>query len=202
MKPKLIGICGPSNSGKSTLCKELSKKYKAEWIEIDHYYKDIEEIPLLGKPFPKKWRNWELPNDFNLKKLYEDLKALKQGKSIKVPIYSFTKGYIKGWKKVKPGKVVLIEGFYLFKDKKIRDILDVKIYLDIPIKEILKRRVFPKYLQKYEWAKKDYTKEVYLPMYKKYGVSQKKYVDLVIRGTKPLKDIIEKVDEIINYSIN
>jgi len=196
-KIKLIGICGPSNSGKSTICKEFSKKYKSEWIEVDHYYKNIEEIPLLGKPFPEKWRNWELPNDFNLKKLYEDIKALKQGKSIKVPVYSFTKGYIKGWKKVKPSKVILIEGFYLFKDKKIRDILDVKLYLDIPIKEILKRRVFPKYLQKYEWAKKEYTKKVYLPMYKKYGISQKKYADLIIDGILPLKEIVRKIDKII-----
>lgn len=65
----LIGICGPSNSGKSSLCEVLVKKYDAEWIEVDHYLKDKKEIPFEGK-----YQNWELPQNYRHDKLLVDLK--------------------------------------------------------------------------------------------------------------------------------
>ena len=186
MKVILIGICGPSTSGKSTLCKSLSKKYKLSHIEVDSYTKNDKEIPSIGK-----WINWELPKNYRFKELLLDLKKLKRGKTIKTPIA----GKIKSWKKIKPTKIILIDGYYLFYYKKIREILDVKIYINLSTKEAIKRRMTAH--KKYWWGQEEYVKKVLIPMYKKYGVIQKKYADHIINGELPLKQLEKKIEKII-----
>lgn len=189
-----IGICGPSNSGKSSLCKELAKKYDAGWIEMDHYLKNINLIPTVGK-----YKNWELPENYRPKKVFKDLEKLNSGKSINHPIYSFKKGKIKGYRKVEPKKIIFVEGFYLFSDKKIRELLGIKIYLDIPIEEVLKRRVCTE--EEWSWSKRDYLEKIYVPMYETYGFLQKKFADFVIDATLPQKIIQKKVDKIIKPNL-
>ncbi|MBU0959599.1 MAG: hypothetical protein KKB31_06645, partial [Nanoarchaeota archaeon] len=92
---KIIGICGPSNSGKSTLCEELEKKYNIARIELDHYLKNIEEIPMLGD-----YHNWELPENHKFEDLIKNIKDLKEGKTIIHPIYDFKKGKVKGYREI------------------------------------------------------------------------------------------------------
>ena len=179
-----VGICGPSNSGKSTLCETLTREYNASWIELDHYLRDIEDIPFI-----RKYRNWELPQNYRFDAVIQDLKSLKSKKSIKHPIYNFKEGKIKGYKVIIPKEIVFIEGFYLFSDKNLRDFLDIKIYLDIPIKEVLKRREYTE--EEWDWSKRDYVEKVYVPMFRKYGEIQRKYADFII-------DAIEKQQEISN----
>lgn len=189
-----VGICGPSNSGKSSLCEALTKKYHAEWVEVDHYLKDKKEIPFTGK-----YRNWELPQNHKFDMLFKDLKKLSQGKIINHPIYSFKKGKIKGYRQIKPKKIIFVEGFYLFSDKNIRELLNIKIYLNIPIKEFLKRRICTE--EKYEWTQKEYLNKIVIPMYKKYGIAQKKYADFIIDATIPLQEIKNRVNDILKSNI-
>ncbi len=188
-----VGICGPSNSGKSTLCKELAKKYDSSWIELDHYLKDIKDIPLIGK-----YRNWELPQNHRFDLLLKNLRDLDSGKSINYPVYDFKEGKIKEYRKVSPKEIIFVEGFFLFSDKKVRDLLDIKIYLDIPTEEFLKRRVCTE--EEGDWTKRDYVKNVCIPMYKKYGITQKKYADSIIDATAPIQEVKKKVENILNKS--
>jgi len=190
---RFIGICGPSNSGKSTICESLLKKHDAGWIEVDHYLKTKEEIPFIGE-----YRNWELPQNHTFNILFEDLKKLSSGESINHPVYGFKKGKIKGYRQVEPKETIFVEGFYLFSDKNIRDMLDIKIYLDIPEEEIRKRRICTE--EDYEWTKKDYLDKVYFPMYKKHGIVQKKYADFVINATPSPEEIEKEIIKILKQS--
>ena len=83
----LIGIGGPSTSGKTTICKYLAKRYKTFYIEGDNYFKNKENIPTKGR-----WRNWELPKNIKFDLLFENLSDLKNGISTNLPIYCFETG--------------------------------------------------------------------------------------------------------------
>jgi len=190
-----IGICGPSNSGKSSVCASLTKKYNANWIEVDHYLKNIEDIPFIGK-----YRNWELPQNHKFDILFNDLKKLKKGKVIDHPIYGFKKGKVKAYKKIKPKEIIFVEGHYLFSDKNVRDLLDIKVYLDLPKKELIKRRKCTE--EEYEWTQKEYLNKVVIPMYKKYGIIQKQYADRIINATLPLPEIEDRINKMIKTKLN
>jgi len=186
----IVGICGPSKSGKSTLAKTLAKKYRTDWIEGDHYLKPRDEIPFKGK-----FRNWELPSDYRLEKLAEDLKKIKEGKKINSPLYGFRKGEIESYRRVIPNKILFVESYYLFTNKNVRDLIDLKIFLDIPKREFFKRANFTE--QKEEWTQKEYVLKVIIPEYKKYGESQKRYADFVFKGNLPLDELKKKVENTI-----
>lgn len=191
MKPKLIGICGPSTSGKTTLCKSPPKKYKAKFIEVDNYLKDKKYIPMKGR-----YRNWELPKNTKFNLLLKNLKSLKRGRTTKIPVYDFEKGKVEKFKGIKPTKIVFVEGYYLFHDKRIRDIFDIKIYLNVSLKEILKRKVSLGE-EEYEWTEKEYLEKIFKPAHKKYAIAQKKHADFVIDGTLPMKGIIKEINSIV-----
>lgn len=131
-----VGIVGPSGSGKTTLCKKLKLDNKNhEHIRLDNYFKHPRTFPLKHG-----FRNWEKPSNLKFDVLLKHLKALQNGKEV------YTKSFPKkaGAKPepiiLQPKPIILIEGFLLFKDKKVRDMLDVKIYLEIRPEVMLKRR--------------------------------------------------------------
>lgn len=190
----LVGICGPSNSGKSSICEFLSRKYNGECVEVDHYLKGVESIPFYGK-----YRNWELPNDHDFEALFNDLTRLCSGKTINHPIYGFKDGRIREYRKVKSKALIFIEGFYLFYNKRIRDLLDVKIYLDMPMKMLLQRRVCTE--EQWDWTKRAYVNDVVIPMYRKYGTMQKRHADFIVDATLPLAEVKAKVEKVLKKSI-
>ncbi len=182
----IVGICGPSTSGKTTLCKSLLKKYDSERIGVDNYY-----IAKKDMPEEKGFRNWELPSNIRFDLLIKNLEDLKKGKETKIPVYECGKGIVK-FRTIKPKEFIFVDGYYIFHDKKVRELLDVKIYLDLSEKEILKRK--SKLGEEgCEWVEKDYLEKIFLPANKKYAIPQKKYADFVIDGSLTKKEIEEKV---------
>lgn len=184
-----IGIVGPSGAGKSSLCKTLKKKSKLyEHIKLDDYFKS-------PKTFPKKFgfQNWELPTNLEFDKLFSHLKKLKSEKIVKTKDFPKRKGEKPKPITLYPKKYILIEGFMLFKNKKIRDFLDVKIYLDLPKNIIIKRRKI-RFGQDHL---NDYDIKVAIPEFLKFGIIQKKYANHVINANKPQLEVIKEVQKII-----
>lgn len=185
-----VGIVGPSGSGKTTLCKKLKSTLKeCEHIRLDNYFKS-------PKTFPKKggFRNWELPSNLKFDVLLRHLKLLKSGKEVHAKTFPKKAGAKSEPLTLKPKKVILVEGFMLFKDKKVRDMLDVKIYLDIHPELMLKRRAIrfgPAHINEYDI-------KIAIPEFLKYGTTQKKYADYVIDATKSQPQVIKKVKKIIS----
>ena len=187
----IVGICGPSTSGKTTLCKSLLKRYDSEHIEVDNYLKAKKDLP---EEFG--FKNWELPENIRFEALIKNLKDLKEGKETKIPVYECGKGIAK-FRIVKPNEFIFIDGYYILHNKEIRELLDVKIYLDLSEEEIMKRKV-KLGEEGCEWVGKDYLEKIFLPANKKYAVPQKKYADFVIDGTLSKEEIENKIKKILH----
>lgn len=129
-KPVVIGIAGGSGSGKSTVTKELIKlidKDSVTVIEQDSYYKDQSD-----KPFEERIKtNYDHPFAFDNDLLISQLKDLIDGKTIEKPIYDFeVHNRKKESENVSPSDVIILEGILILTEEKIRELLDIKVFVD------------------------------------------------------------------------
>jgi len=129
-KPYIIGISGGSASGKTSLSKEIFQKIGVDdclMITMDSYYRVIsqEERKDLSN------FNFDHPSAFDFDLLTEQLKKLLNGESIEMPIYSFiTSSRESNTIKVNPSYLIIFEGIFALYDKRIRDIMDMMIFVD------------------------------------------------------------------------
>src|SRR3989344_750292 len=171
IKPVIIGIGGRSCSGKSTVVKKIEEKYKGEFLCInqDNFFK-------------KSALNWENPNSLRFDKLINSIKDLRNGKKTYIPNHRCTEVFDM---EVKPHKIIIVEGFLLFINKKLNKLFDKKIWVDVSDINILYRR-----LKRSNNLKKiDYIMNVIIPESKKYEYKQKKEADIIIDGNKSEDDI-------------
>lgn len=194
---KIIGIAGGSGSGKSTFAVDFCKKYsdKCVVIHLDDYFKHTEEVNLLDG-----FRNWDHPDAVDFDKLYKDIVSLKNSESVKIltkselynPHYDHT---LKNKLEIvlEPKEILLAEGYLAFYDKRIRDLMDYKIYLDIPIQESTKRRSANKFA-----LDNEYFEKVLVPMYKEFVVPTKDFADYMLDVSKLNKEeVFDNLDDIL-----
>lgn len=130
MKPLIIGVAGGSGSGKTTVAQNILAQVGGNhvtYISHDFYYKDAGHLPL-----PERQKlNCDHPDAFDNDLLIEHINQLKHGKAVEVPIYDF-KTYLRAKDTVhmQPSRVVLIDGILIFADPKLRELMDVKIFVD------------------------------------------------------------------------
>ena len=140
MKTTIIGIAGGTGSGKSTFTNRL-KKYFGDKITViyhDNYYKQHDDIP-----FEQRQRiNYDHPDSLETDLLIEHLKALRAGKSIKCPVYDFA-NHNRSNKTVtiEPSRVIIVEGILILQDERLRNIFDIKIFVEADADERILRRV-------------------------------------------------------------
>ena len=127
---KIIGICGGSGSGKTTIVRKISELVSDfVFIPQDNYYKSAEFISNANiTAF-----NFDHPDAFDNDLIIEQLSALKRGEAVAMPTYDFvhhrrTQDTIA----VEPKKVVIFEGIMIFTNKAVRDLIDLKIFVDTP----------------------------------------------------------------------
>jgi uridine kinase len=191
----LIGIAGPSTSGKTTICKALEKHFPDAFVETqDIYWHD-------KKTFPKTlgFRNWERPENVDFEMLYQNLKDFKEDKSSILPM--FTKMGRAGLRTVPAFDLVVYEGFLLFQDERISDLFDLKFYIDISEEEIIKRRMTRNRSGKE--GRELYYREVLVEEYRPFKELQAERADYVIDGTisseENLAFVVEKITEHHNF---
>ncbi|MGE4583808.1 MAG: uridine kinase [Sphaerochaeta sp.] len=127
---KIIGITGGSGSGKSTIVRKISEVCTDfVFIPQDNYYRSATFISNDNiTAF-----NFDHPDAFDMELLHEHLKTLKEGKGIEMPLYDFVHHRRKEERVlVEPRPLVIIEGLMVLYDKNIRDLLDLKLYVDTP----------------------------------------------------------------------
>ena len=141
MKPLIIGIAGGSGSGKSTVARNLAKSLSAAtvaFIDMDAYYLNFAHLALEER----RRINWDHPNSFDWDLLIAQLTALGEGKSIEKPVYDFvTHTRAERTVRVPPADVVVIDGILLFVDARVRDLCDVKVFVDADADIRLIRRI-------------------------------------------------------------
>ena len=136
----MIGIAGGTGSGKSTFTNRL-KDYFGDDVTViyhDNYYRQRDDMTYEERTKV----NYDHPSALETELLIEHLKMLKEGQSIDCPIYDFTqhnrsnKSYT-----IHPSKIFLIEGILIFSDEQLRDLFDIKIFVEADADERILRRV-------------------------------------------------------------
>uniref|UniRef100_A0A7N6BRF3 Uridine-cytidine kinase n=1 Tax=Anabas testudineus TaxID=64144 RepID=A0A7N6BRF3_ANATE len=128
----VIGLCGGSASGKTTVANKIIEALDVPWVvllSMDSFYKVLnkEEQELAAK----NEYNFDHPDAFDFELLVTVLRKLKKGKSVKVPVYDFTShSRRKEWKTVYGANVVIFEGILAFANKELLKLLDMKVFVD------------------------------------------------------------------------
>lgn len=130
IKPLVIGVAGGSGSGKTTIIKSIIEELGPLDVVIlqhDSYYKNNNHIPLLER----ERINYDHPDSLETDLLIKNVKDLLEWKDTETPVYDFTthsrkeKGIIK-----KPAEVIIVDGILIFVEKRLRDLMDVRIFVN------------------------------------------------------------------------
>jgi len=135
----LIGIAGGTGSGKSTFTNRLRDEFKDDVTVIyhDNYYKKQDEPDYNIR----KLVNYDHPDAFETDLLIEHLQKLKNGESVECPVYDYTQhNRSDQFVTIKPSKVIIIEGILVLSDERLRNLFDVKIYVEADADERILRR--------------------------------------------------------------
>jgi uridine kinase len=176
MIPFLLGIAGPSCAGKTTVAKLLQEMFPdALIVSQDQYWKDTSKFPRVGEN-----KNWELPENLDFDTLARNLQELKSGKSTQAPLWKYKEEGNPHQQTLVPASFIIVEGFLLFHDERIRNLLDMKFYIDIPEDAIVARRVARN--RRDEGDRELYYREVVVQEYRKHGLPTRKFADVVVDG--------------------
>jgi uridine kinase len=141
MKPLIIGVAGGSGSGKSTVARNVAQALRGEtvaFIDMDAYYLNYAHLPLAER----RKINWDHPDAFDWELLVAQLRRLSAGEPIDKPVYDFV-SHTRSDRTVvvPPAQVVVIDGILLFSDARVRDLCDVKVFVDAEADIRLIRRI-------------------------------------------------------------
>ena len=182
MKSIIIGIAGGTASGKTTVTQKIAANFQkcdVTVIKHDDYYKDQSHLTMEERLKTNYDHPFSLDNDL----LYKHLKLLLSGKSIKKPIYDFTvHTRAKDTEYVESSKIIILEGILLFEDKKLRELMDIKIFVDTDddirfIRRLL--RDIKKRNRDIDQVVNQYLSTV-KPMHDQFVLPSKRYADLII----------------------
>ena len=180
----IVGIAGGTGSGKTTVVNKLIKEFRdGEVIVIpqDAYYKDNGHIP----PEERQHINFDHPDSLEFTLLIKHLKELREGHNIEMPVYSYLTCLRSAETiTVKPAKVILVEGILILTDPDLRNMLDIKVYVDADADDRLGRviqrdivergRSVLMVLQRYHDTVK--------PSHLQFIEPSKRYADIIIPG--------------------
>ena len=177
-----IGVAGGSGSGKTTVAHNLVKAFKSEdavLVEQDAYYKELNHLTIEEKAKV----NFDHPNSIEFELLRKHLLKLSSGEGIERPIYDFkTHSRKEETVSIHPSKIVIVEGILLFAVPEIRDLFDVKIFVDTDADEMLIRRIERDINERgrtFASVKHQYLNTV-KPMYLEFCEPSKRYADVII----------------------
>jgi len=177
-----IGIAGGTGSGKTTFSQELVSRLntnKIVYISHDSYYKDLSYLPLEER----KKMNFDHPDSLDTDLMIQHLILLKEGKSVDIPVYDFkTFTRTEQVEHITPQPVILVEGILIFAIKELRDLMDIKIFVDtdadIRFMRRLKRDIEERG-RTMESVYEQYLNEV-RPMHDAFVEPSKRYADIIV----------------------
>lgn len=178
----VIGIAGGTGSGKTTVVTKIINKLSCNNVVVlpqDSYYKDSSHIP----PEERSKINFDEPDAIEWDLLVAHLEQLKNGISVEVPTYSYiTCTRQEETIKVNPCDVVIVEGILVLNDEKLREMMDVKVFVDADADDRLIRVIHRDCIERGRTPKIviDRYEEVLKPMHNMYIEPTKKYADIII----------------------
>lgn len=181
-RPIVIGVAGGTASGKTTVSEAILERVgrlHIAYIQHDSYYRDLSHLPLEERAR----LNFDHPESLENELLIEHLKQLLAGRGVDVPVYDFT-NYVRTGetRRVDPKRVILVEGILIFVDKSLRELMDVKIYVDTDADLRLIRRLQRDIADRgrsVESVIRQYLDTV-RPMHLEFVEPSKRYADVII----------------------
>jgi uridine kinase len=202
--PLVIGIAGGSGSGKTTVAQEILQRVgpdRIAFLQHDAYYKDLSGLP----PTQRAEVNFDHPNSLETELLIAHIEQLKSGNLVEVPIYDFAhhsrtdRTYT-----VRPRGVILVEGILIFVERLLRDICDVKIFVDTDSDIRLIRRIQRDIAERgrtVEMVVKQYLTTV-RPMHLEFVEPSKRYADVIIpeggMNIAALDMVVARIEALLN----
>ena len=181
MDTMVIGIAGGTGSGKTTLTRRLKERF-GENVSVlyhDNYYKQHDEMP-----YEERCKlNYDHPDAFDTELMIRDLEALRRGETIYCPVYDYTI-HNRGTERleVRPTKVILVEGILIFENKALRDLMDIKIFVDTDADVRILRRILRDVEER--GRSLDSVVEQYLttvkPMHEQFVEPSKRCADIIV----------------------
>ncbi len=182
MDVTVIGVAGGTGSGKSTLVKRLQEAFKNDDVATlchDYYYKAHPELTYEERTK----LNYDHPQAFDTDMLVEHIRALKNNVPIEHPVYSFVEHNRTDERVlVKPSQVIIIDGILIFENKELRDLMDIKVFVDTDADIRLARRILRDVCDRGRTMQSvitQYTTTV-KPMHEEFVEPSKKYADVII----------------------
>lgn len=178
----IIGIAGGTGSGKTTVVRKIMErlpKGEVGVISQDSYYKDSSHVPVEDR----QKINFDEPEAFDWTLLFDHLKKLKTGEAIEMPTYSYlTCTRQSETEHLEPHDVVLLEGILVFSDKRLRDMMDIKVFVDADGDDRLIRVISRDCIERGRTPKMviDRYEKVLKPMHLKHIEPAKRYADLIV----------------------
>ncbi len=199
----VIGIAGGSGSGKTTVAQEILQRVgpdRIAFLQHDSYYKDLSGLP----PTQKADVNFDHPNSLETELLIEHLAALRDGKAVEVPIYDFsTHSRTAKTYTVQPRTVILVEGILIFTEAALRNMFDVKIFVDTDSDLRFIRRLERDITERgrtTESVVRQYQLTV-RPMHMEFVEPSKRYADVIIpeggHNTAALDMVVARVEALL-----
>ena len=182
MKVTVIGVAGGTGSGKSTLVKRLQEAFRGDDVVTlchDYYYKAHPELTYEERTK----LNYDHPQAFDTQMMVDHIKALKENVPIEHPVYSFVEhNRLVETVAVKPSRVIIVDGILIFENKELRDMMDIKVYVDTDADIRLARRILRDVCDRGRTMQSvisQYTQTV-KPMHEEFVEPSKKYADVII----------------------
>lgn len=177
----IVGVAGGSASGKTTVVKEIRERFgdQVEVLIHDAYYRDQAHLTMEERIKT----NYDHPNAYETDRMVNDLRHLIAGETIYRPEYDFTI-HTRSDKTVAvyPKRVIIVEGILVLENKELRDLMDIKIYVDTDSDERLMRRIERDTVERgrtVDSVLKQY-RETVKPMHEQYVEPSKKFADLIL----------------------
>lgn len=204
----IIGIAGGTGSGKSTVVRKIKESLPKEGVAVipqDCFYKDNHHIPLEER----LKMNYDEPASIEWSLLVKQLRELKEGKAIEMPTYDFiTCSRMKETIHIEPQEVVVIEGILVLCDKELRDMMDVKVFVDADADERLIRVIHRDCIERGRTPQMviDRYQETLKPMHELYIEPSKRYADLIVpqggHNNVAIKLLTDYIRSLIPYDKN
>lgn len=206
MNVTVIGIAGGTGSGKSTLVKRLQEAFHEADVATlchDYYYKAHPELSYEERT----GLNYDHPQAFDTDMLVEHIRALKNNVPIERPVYSFVEhNRMAESVPVKPSKVIIIDGILIFENKELRDLMDIKVFVDTDADVRLARRILRDVRERgrsMESVISQYTSTV-KPMHEEFVEPSKRYADVIIPeggfNSVAVAMLIQNIRSIVEFS--
>lgn len=179
----VIGIAGGSGSGKSTFAKRLKEQFPEDiaLVSCDNYYLARHDMPLAER----KLQNYDSPEAFEFDLMIRQIRELKAGKDISCPVYDFTNhDRSEQILQIAAKPVVLIDGILIFVEPQLRELMDMRIYVETDADERILRRVRRDMVDRgrdLDGIINQYLATV-KPMHNAFVEPTKAYADIIING--------------------